>query len=216
MRFPYILDKIKKDKGQRSFIYTNKWETFFRCISFTYINNVPRGLTNSHGIRDICILEVLKCANFLKSVKVIEYNTKVLFLTEYFNILPSVSVSVSSDEDQIEMLNRSATSLTPTGSPNLPSSLSPLEEDGDPLLQSQSALAEAASSTKEQAVFSSVLTVRADSDSLVQYPAPPHANAYNLTNRKLQEDPPAKASQAPTKSALSTGSGTVWCSVDVR
>lgn len=114
----------------------------------------------------------------------------------------------------METLNRSMTSLIPTGSSNVSSSLSPLEEDGDPLLQSRSAPAEAAPSTREQAVFSSVLTVRTNSDSLVQYPASPHA--YNLTSRKIQEDPPAKTPQAPTKSTQSTGSGTSHCSGDVR
>lgn len=133
---------------------------------------------------------------------------KILFITEYFDVLPIISDSVSPGEGQIETLNRSATSPIPTGSSNISSSLSPLEEDGDLLLQSHSAPAEAVSSTREQAVFSSVLTVRANSDSLVQYPASPHANTYNLTNHKIQEDPPAKAPQPPTKSALSTGSGT--------
>lgn len=136
------------------------------------------------------------------------YCKKIRFITKYFNVLPIPSVSVSSDEVQTDTLNRSAPSLIPTGSSNLSSSLSPLEEDGDPLLQSRAAPAEAASSTRQQAVFSSVLTVRANADSLVQYPASPHANAYNLTNRKIQEDPPAKAPHAPTKSALSSSSGT--------
>lgn len=117
-------------------------------------------------------------------------------------------VSVSSDEGKIEPSKRYATSPSPTWSSNVSSSLFPLKEDEDSVLQSHSAPAEAVSSTREQAVFSSVLTVRANSDSLVQYPASPHANAYNLTNHKIQEDPPAKAPQAPTKSVLSTVSGT--------
>lgn len=119
-----------------------------------------------------------------------------------------LSLAVFSDEGKTETLNRSATTPVPTGPSNVSSSLSPVQEDGDPLLQSRSEPAEAESSPREQAVFSSVLTVRSNSDSLVQYPASPHANTYNLTSRKVQEDPPAKAPQAPTKSALSTDSGT--------
>lgn len=134
----------------------------------------------------------------------------------HFDPWPVISVSVFPDEGQIETLNRTAASIIPTASSNVSSSLSPLEEDGVPLLQSHSAPSEAATSTREQAVFSSVLTVRANSDSLVQYPASAHANTYNLTNHKIQEDLPAKAPQAPTKSALSTGSGTWRCDVAVR
>ncbi|KAF7707649.1 hypothetical protein HF521_018867 [Silurus meridionalis] len=105
-------------------------------------------------------------------------------------------------DGQIETSNHPATSAIPTGSSNVSSSVSPLEVDVDSLLQSQAPPAEAASSTREQAVFSSVLTVRANSDSLVQYPAHPHT--YNLTNHKIQEDPPPKPPQTPTKSVLST------------
>lgn len=130
------------------------------------------------------------------------------------SVLLTSCVSVSPDEGKLEVLDRPATAPTAVEASAAPS-LS--DEEGVLLSQSHSVPSEAALSSREQAVYSSVLTLRADSDTppqaLVQSLPSPPGNSDNRTNHKTLQEPSPGAPHAPTRvaqtnSALSTSSGT--------
>ncbi|XP_035388286.1 UPF0606 protein KIAA1549L isoform X2 [Electrophorus electricus] len=117
------------------------------------------------------------------------------------------------DEGSPEAADGQAAVSASPGASHVSSPLSLPDEEGEALLQSYSVPAGAAASSREQAVYSSVLTLRAGSGTLPRdlvqsLPSPP-GNSDDRTNHKTPEKPPAGGSQTPThlaqiKSASST------------